>query len=52
MDDVDAVQAQIARNMLDFRRLGHRAAGRRCLPGKSAAHLLDDGRVLQGLWRA
>ena len=31
-DDVDAVQAQIARNMLTLRRLGNRPAGRRSLP--------------------
>ncbi len=31
MDDVDAVQAQIARNMLSFRRLGDRPTGRRRL---------------------
>ena len=34
MDDVDAVQAQIARNMLTRAGLGYRAARRRCLSGK------------------
>ncbi len=49
MDDVDAVQAQIARNMLDLRRLGHGASRRGHLPGEGAAHLLADGHLLQSL---
>ena len=35
MDDVDAVQAQIARNMLHVGRLGDGAARRRRVSGKS-----------------
>ena len=42
MDDVDAVQAQIARNMLHIGRLGDGAAGRRRVSRKIAADLLDD----------
>ena len=46
MDDVDAVQAQIAANMLRVGRLGDGPAERRRVSGKIAACVLADGGVV------